>query len=191
MGAAQGPAQMNRPLQTRSEIRDKAKSSQLRLWGSLSSLGLSLAVLSFAADQLFKWWMLRILEITEGQPIEITPFFSLVLAWNQGVSYGWLAKGGEIGRIGLTVISLLASAALWIWLARTPSPLVGAGLGLIIGGALGNALDRVAHGAVADFFLFHAFGYSWYVFNVADVAIVAGVLALIYDSVSEKRRKST
>jgi signal peptidase II len=79
---------------------------------------------------------------------------------------------------------------LWIWLARTPSPLSAAGLGLIIGGAIGNLIDRIIYGAVADFFLFHAFGFSWYIFNIADVAIVAGVVALLYDSVRENSRQT-
>jgi signal peptidase II len=82
-----------------------------------------------------------------------------------------------------------AAVLLWLWLARTASPLSAAGLGVIIGGAVGNLIDRIVHGAVADFFLFHALGFSWYIFNVADIAIVAGVLALLYDSLRENRRQ--
>jgi signal peptidase II len=159
------------------------------LWGRLSALGLSLAVLAFLADQSFKWWMLHELDIAASQPIAVTPFFSLVLAWNRGVSYGWFAQNDGLGQLILIVLSLLAAAGLWVWLTRTLSPLTAASLGLIIGGALGNALDRILHGAVADFFLFHAFGFSWYIFNIADIAIVAGVGLLIYESFAENRRQ--
>ena len=103
------------------------------------------------------------------------------------MSYGWFAQHSDEGQIILVVVSLIITAILWLWLARTNRPLAAAALGLVIGGALGNALDRVVHGAVADFFLLHAYGYSWYVFNIADMAIVAGVGLLLYDSYREGR----
>jgi signal peptidase II len=174
-------------MDMRSETH-RAKPARPFLWGRLSSLGLSLAVLTFAADQLFKWWMLHSIAIATSQPIVITPFFSLVLAWNKGVSYGWFAQSGEIGQLVLIVLSIAASAGLWIWLSRTASALTASSLGLIIGGALGNALDRILYGAVADFFLLHAYGFSWYVFNIADIAIVTGAVLLIYESVADGRR---
>jgi signal peptidase II len=175
-------------MDTRSEIADHGKPARPLFWGALSSLGLALAALSLIADQSFKWWMLHALDIATTQPIVVTRFFSLVLAWNQGVSYGWFAQGGNLGQLVLIAVSVLASAALWLWLARTSSPVTASALGLIIGGALGNVIDRIIYGAVADFFLFHAFGFTWYVFNIADIAIVAGVLLLIYESVIETRR---
>lgn len=159
------------------------------LWGRLSVLGALLAVLVFVADQSFKWWMLHIVHIANIQPIPVTPFFSIVLAWNAGVSYGWFAQDSGSRQTSLIFISVVACAGLWVWLARTSSVLTAASLGLIIGGALGNALDRAVYQSVADFFLFHGFGYSWYVFNVADMAIVAGVGLLIYESVGESRRQ--
>ena len=176
-------------MDMRSNIGSSLKEPRPLLWGNLSSLGLALAAFSLFADQLFKFWMLRVIDIASNQPIVVTPFFSVVLAWNQGVSYGWFAQSGDLGRLILIAVSLGAALLLWVWLARTSSPLSAAGLGLIIGGAVGNLLDRVIHGAVADFFLFHALGYSWYIFNIADVAIVAGVLALLYDSLRENRRQ--
>ena len=117
------------------------------------------------------------------------PFFDLVLVWNRGVSYGWFAQHTAFGRFGLVALSLVASLALWIWLARTERPLTAAAIGLVIGGALGNALDRVIYGAVADFFLLHWRGFDWYVFNIADLAIVAGVGLLLYESWSEDARR--
>ena len=83
-----------------------------------------------------------------------------------------------------------ATRALTVWLARLTSPLAAGSIGLIIGGALGNVIDRVAYGAVADFFSLHAFGYQWYVFNVADAAIVAGVAGLLYDSLFGGHKKA-
>ena len=158
-----------------------------RLWGPLAPLGLSLAVLSFGLDQAFKWWMLSVVNIAAHQPLVVTPFFELVLAWNKGVSYGLFPQDSFVGQYLLVVLSLLACVLLWLWLARTDSPPTAAALGLIVGGALGNALDRLRYDAVADFFLFHAFGYSWYVFNIADIAIVVGVALLVYESVRNGR----
>jgi signal peptidase II len=157
------------------------------LTGPLTVLGLALASLTFGIDQLFKWWMLGPFDIAAKGLVTITPFFDLVLAWNRGVSYGWFAQHSAEGQIILVVVSLIITAILWLWLARANRALTAAALGLVIGGALGNALDRVMHGAVADFFLLHAYGYSWYVFNIADMAIVAGVGLLLYESFREGR----
>jgi signal peptidase II len=154
------------------------------LWSRLAPLGFTLAALSFGVDQSMKWWLLNIVNLPERQQITLTPFFDLVMAWNHGISYGLLTSHAQ----GLLVVSsLLIVALLWIWLCRTPRPLTAAALGLIIGGALGNALDRVVHGAVADFFLLHWREWNWYVFNPADIAIVAGVALLLYESLLERR----
>lgn len=159
-----------------------------KLWGPLSGLGLLLAGFAFAFDQVHKWWMLGPFAIEQRGRVQVTPFLDLVMAWNKGISYGWFAQHSDAGRVALIVLSVLISVVLWIWLARSKRPLSAAAIGLVIGGALANALDRIIHGAVADFFLFHAFGYSWYVFNLADVAIVAGVAVLMYESWAEDRR---
>ena len=155
----------------------------LRIWGPLAPLGLILAGLVFAADQAHKWWMLNVYAIGARQPVRLTPFLDLVLAWNKGVSYGLLATPSQGLLIGM---SLLLCAVLWIWLCRSQKPLAAAALGLVIGGALANALDRFNHGAVADFFLLHWQAWSWYVFNLADMAIVAGVGLLLYESFLER-----
>ena len=160
---------------------------RLKAWGPLSKLGLSMAILAFALDQAHKWWMLGPFDIASKGRVTVTPFFDLVLGWNRGISYGLFAQDSELGRYALVAMSVMISAVLWVWLARTMRPLTGAALGLVIGGALANALDRIIHSAVADFFLLHAFGYSWYIFNIADVAIVAGVGVLLYESWAEDR----
>lgn len=165
--------------------------SRLKLWGPLSALGTTMAIAAFALDQAHKWWMLGPFAIEHKGRVTIAPFLDLVMAWNKGISYGWFAQHSDTGRIALIVLSVVISAVLWVWLARVRHPLGAAAIGLVIGGALANALDRIVHGAVADFFLFHAFGYAWYVFNLADVAIVAGVALLMYESWTEDKRSET
>ena len=108
-----------------------------------------------------------------------------MLTWNTGISYGWFQQEGPIGQSALLAIKALAVALLWIWLAKAASRLSAVSLGLIIGGAVGNGIDRLAYGAVVDFVLLHAerttWAFNWYVFNFADVAIVAGVVGLLYE----------
>jgi signal peptidase II len=105
------------------------------------------------------------------------------------VSYGLLPQDSDLGRWGLILFAFAAALALIVWLARVTSPLAAAAIGLIVGGALGNAIDRMLYGAVADFFSLHAFGYQWYIFNIADVAIVAGVIGLLYESLFGGHKK--
>ena len=151
----------------------------VRFIGQHSRLGLLVAIATFLTDQLTKWWVLNVLHLNEREPIQITPFMDFAMAWNKGVSYSLLTSNSQAPLIGL---SLVLSAALVIWLAKAKTRLSGLAFGLIIGGALGNALDRVIHGAVADFVLLHWGTWTWYVFNVADVGIVFGVGLLIYDN---------
>ncbi|MCB1380129.1 MAG: signal peptidase II [Alphaproteobacteria bacterium] len=152
----------------------------LRVWGPLSPLVLAIAALVFGLDQTHKWWMLQVYDIAARQPVRVTPFFDLVLAWNKGVSYGLFSSHEQLGLIAL---SGAITAALWIWACRSASRLTAFALAILIGGALGNAIDRAVHGAVADFFHFHWGSFSWYVFNIADMAIVAGVGLLLYESI--------
>jgi signal peptidase II len=160
------------------------------LWGAQSPLGLTIAVLTVLADQASKLWLLFAFDIGAKGTVTVTPFFDLVLVWNKGISYGLLTQDSGLGRLGLIAFACAATIALIMWLARVTSPLTAAAIGLIIGGAIGNAIDRVAYGAVADFFAFHAFGFEWYIFNIADVAIVAGVIGLLYDSLFGGHKKA-
>ncbi len=159
------------------------------LWGPVSGLGLAVAAAVVLIDQAHKAWMLHVYDIGARGVVTITPFFDLVLVWNQGISYGLLPQEGMLGRLGLILFALGASLALTVWLASLASKLAAVSIGLIIGGALGNAIDRVIYGAVADFFSFHAFGLEWYIFNIADTAIVAGVVGLLYDSLFRGHKK--
>lgn len=148
--------------------------------------GFIAAIAALVADQASKLWLLDVLDIARRGAIKVTPFFDLELAWNVGISFGWLQSESQMAQVGLMAVKVVAVIVLAVWMARSRTYLATVALGLIIGGAVGNGIDRFLHGAVVDFAHFHidmaGIRYSWYVFNLADVAIVAGVAALLYDS---------
>lgn len=148
--------------------------------------GIVTAAIALILDQATKLWLLFVFDLGRRGAVRVTPFFDLVLAWNTGISYGWFQQDGPVGAAVLLGFKVVAVIALAIWMARSKTRLATIGLGLIIGGAIGNAIDRAAYGAVVDFALFHIqWGgktLNWYVFNIADAAIVVGVAALLYDS---------
>jgi signal peptidase II len=143
-------------------------------------------LVTLVADQASKLWLLNGFDLARRGVVKVTPFFDLVLAWNIGISFGWLQNDGQAAQLALMAVKVVAVIALAIWMARSQTRLATIALGLIIGGAIGNGIDRLVYGAVVDFALFHieigGNTYNWYVFNLADVAIVAGVAALLYDS---------
>jgi signal peptidase II len=155
-------------------------------WGPLTRDGFTIALVTLLLDQATKLWLLFGYNLAGRGRVPLLPFFDLVLTWNRGISYGMFQQNTPLGRIILLGITLGAVVLLWVWLAKATNRLMALSLGLIIGGALGNAIDRLAYGAVADFALFHIttarFTFNWYVFNLADAAIVAGVAGLLYDS---------
>jgi signal peptidase II len=148
--------------------------------------GITAAIATLAIDQASKLWLLYVFDIGHRGTVRVTPFFDLVLAWNIGISFGWFQNDSFVAQTALMVVKVLAVIALAVWMARSRTALATVALGMIIGGAIGNAIDRIAYGAVVDFALFHIqIGqntFNWYVFNLADAAIVAGVAALLYDS---------
>ena len=148
--------------------------------------GILAALVTLVADQASKLWLLNGFDLARRGVVKVTPFFDLVLAWNIGISFGWLQNDGQAAQLALMAVKVIAVIALAIWMARSQTRLATVALGLIIGGAIGNGIDRLAYGAVVDFALFHIViggnPYDWYVFNLADSAIVAGVIALLYDS---------
>lgn len=148
--------------------------------------GIIAAVVALVLDQASKLWLLFVFDIVRRGAVRVTPFFDLALTWNTGISYGWFQTESAVGQAILLAVKAVAVVVLAIWMARSRTLLATIALGLIIGGAIGNAIDRFAYGAVVDFALFHlqigGKTFNWYVFNLADVAIVAGVAALLYDS---------
>ena len=154
--------------------------------GAPLRLGLAAAVAAAAADQAVKLWLLHGFGLSERGRVPVTSFLDLVLAWNTGISYGLFQYAGPLWQWVLFGLKATAVALLLVWLAQTRSRLAGMALGLILGGAIGNAIDRAMHGAVMDFVLFHisapTWTFQWYVFNLADAAIVAGVIGLVYET---------
>jgi len=158
------------------------------LWGPCSRLGLLVALIALVTDQAHKWWMLLGYRIQDKGRVRITPFLDLVFVKNTGISYSWFDGKSYGWQLGLALFAVAASAGLAVWLARSATgKLMAVSIGLIIGGAIGNAIDRVLLQGVADFFSLHAFNFYWYVFNIADVAIVAGVMGLLYESLGQRR----
>jgi|SRR5262245_28456487 signal peptidase II len=161
------------------------------LWGPLSPYGAWVAAITLVLDQVSKWWVLVVYSLQDRGRVHVAPFFDLVFVKNFGISYGLLQLDSRLGQWLLAGLAGLAVLAMAVWLARgISSKLVAASIGLIMGGAVGNAIDRLVLGGVADFIQLHALGFYWYVFNIADAAIVAGVCALLYDSLGLSRNRA-
>jgi signal peptidase II len=158
------------------------------LYGPWTRVGLAAAVITAVIDQAVKLWLLFGFELGDRGIVALGPFVDLVLTWNTGISYGLFPQNGALGQWMLFAVKIIAVGVIWLWLARAESRLMAIALGLIVGGAVGNAVDRALYGAVADFVLLHVTingsRLNWYIFNLADVAIVAGVAGILYDSVS-------
>ncbi len=159
------------------------------LWGPLTRFGLVIAAVTMIVDQALKWWVLEVFQLESRGTVKVTPFLDLVMVWNRGISYGLFQQDSPTGQILLICLVIVALSVMFFWLARSTNKLGALALGLVLGGGVGNLIDRLVHGAVADFISFHAIGYYWYVFNIADAAIVAGVVGLLYDSLFNSHKK--
>jgi signal peptidase II len=150
-----------------------------RDWGILAA---AIALVLDQGTKLLMLYALHFIDMAPRENVPVLPFFNLVMVWNPGISYGLFPASGMVGTALLAAFSLIAVVGLgwWLWVSNRLTLTVG--LGLVIGGALGNLIDRLVHGKVADFFHFYGLGYDWYVFNVADAAITFGVIALLYDA---------
>lgn len=149
------------------------------------AIGFVAALAALVLDQANKLWLIDIYGIAQHQPLRLAPFFDVIFAKNPGISYSLLSARTAFGRFALTAGALIVIAFLCVWLWRCRSRITGLGLGLIIGGALGNnACDRFFYGYVADFYHFYIGRFSWYVFNLADVAITLGVALLLFETVA-------
>jgi signal peptidase II len=144
--------------------------------------GLLAAGLVLVADQASKWWVLNDLRLPDLGSVAVLPVLNLTMVWNRGVTFGLLDGFGAGGPMLLTAVALAVVGALGVWLWRAERVTVALAVGAVAGGAAGNIIDRLRFGAVVDFIHAHAWGWSWYVFNVADAAIVCGVGALVLDS---------
>jgi signal peptidase II len=161
------------------------------LWGPFTGPGLAAALAALLLDQTVKLWLLKVYDIRAKGAFALTPFFDVDVLWNKGISYGLFQQEGEFGQWALLGLKAIAVVLLWVWMTRVPTRWSAVSLGLIVGGAVGNAIDRLAYGAVFDFAHFHittaTWNFSWYVFNLADVAIVVGVAGLLYESLFGER----
>jgi lipoprotein signal peptidase len=155
-------------------------------------LGLSLAALVLVADQASKWWILRVLDLPTRGDVPVVPkLLDLTMVWNHGVTFGLLQAGNRVGQMVLAAVAIAVVAGLFVWLRRAESLLVGASIGAIAGGALGNVVDRFRLGMVVDFIHVHwgALDLFPFVFNVGDSAIVIGVGALLLESLLPARAR--
>jgi signal peptidase II len=145
-------------------------------------VGLRIAIVTLLLDQLSKWVLLFVVKMPDKGLIELTPNLNLRMVWNRGVSFGMFSADSESGRYSLIAFALVVVGLLLIWLVRAKTRLLAWAIGLVVGGAIGNVIDRVFYGAVADFFDVHALGYHFYTFNLADTAISLGVVLLIFEA---------
>lgn len=152
-------------------------------------IGLALAAVTIVVDQTVKVLLIALLTDPDRM-IAVTGFLNLVYVKNFGVSFGLFDAGSSAGPWILSILSVAVAAGLVLWLRRVESKWLGAAIGLIIGGALGNAVDRVRLGSVADFFDFYAFGFHWFAFNIADAAIVGGVAFIVLDGLFSGREQN-
>ncbi|HXX06957.1 MAG TPA: signal peptidase II [Pseudolabrys sp.] len=159
--------------------------------GPFTRFGLTVATAACLLDQVTKYYLLAVFNLAANGPVRLAPYLDIVLARNTGISYGLFQTQAPLGQWILLGFKAAAVLLLWVWLAHAKDRLTALSLGLIIGGAIGNAIDRLVYGWVADFVFFHIstanWRFDWYVFNLADVAIVAGVIGLLYESVAGGR----
>ena len=148
--------------------------------------GLFLGLLVLLADQWSKYWVLYGLDLPRRGMVRILPVLNFALVWNHGVTFGLLAGDNAASILIAIAVIVVAVLLIWLWRSRTlPTALA---VGAITGGAIGNIISRFRYGAVVDFIDAHIGAWHWYVFNVADAAIVCGVAALIIEGMTAGKR---
>ena len=151
-------------------------------------MGVAAGAVVLFADQGSTWWILYVIDLPERGQIVLLPVLNFTMVWNRGVTFGLLNSFGPWGYLVLSAIAVAIVIALGVWLRRAESAVVAIAIGAVAGGALSNNLiDRLRYGAVVDFIHAHIGAWSWYVFNVADAAIVCGVAALVLESQFSRR----
>jgi signal peptidase II len=152
-------------------------------------LGLAVAAAIAIADQLAKYWVLAFFAANgvAETGVRVTPFFNLVLTWNRGMSFGLFNNGAALNTIAFTLVAGAIVTGLLVWLHKASLMLLRVAIGLVIGGAVGNVVDRLWRGAVVDFLDFHLGLWHWFAFNLADSAICVGVGLMLLDSLLGRR----
>ena len=158
-------------------------------WTPGIAVGLSTLFAVLVADQVSKAFIIDFMAERGFHPLDVAPHVRLVMVWNRGVSFGMLAQESGILRWGLSALAFAIATGLMVWVARLNDLWAILGGGLVAGGAIGNAVDRVIHGAVADFVDVHAGGWSWPAFNIADSAITVGVGVLVLNALLRPDRR--
>jgi signal peptidase II len=192
-GGPADPSGLQRPRTASRSRPSKGAGKSRAKKGGLSTaaiLGFTAAFVTLVLDQATKLYTLFVYDLPVREPVELGPLINLIVVWNRGISYGLFQQNSGLGRWLLIAVSILAAIGLSVWIRRAGGRVLAVSLGLIVGGALGNVIDRLAYGAVFDFIQLHWGSWSWYVFNVADAAIVAGVFGLLYDSFVLDRRRT-
>lgn len=152
--------------------------------------GFVIAGVVFLIDRLSKFWMVDSFDLAQNGPVPVFPFFDFTLVWNRGISLGLFQMDGEPGRWALIVLTGLVTLVVAFWLLKASDKFLKIGLGLVLGGAIGNIWDRFYYGAVADFMHFYVGDWSFYIFNVADAAITVGVIILLWDALLSPQKKN-
>ena len=158
-----------------------------KLGASALALGASIVAL----DQTVKYWVLNALRLPDIGSVPVAGPLHWTMVWNQGVSFGFFRADHDIVRWALAAFSIIVAVVLAGWVRKATRPLFALALGLVIGGAVGNVIDRIRFGAVVDFIDVTRIGFFPWVFNIADAAIVCGVVALVVDALirPETKRK--
>ncbi len=153
----------------------------------MNKIALITGLVILVLDQITKALVLKLI----SAPVAVLPFFNLVLVWNRGISFGMFSGASDYGPLILTVISIIIIGFLVVWLSRLEDKHLAIAVCAVIAGAIGNVIDRVRFGAVVDFLDFHAFGWHYPAFNIADSAIVLGIALILFDSIfwEPKRRE--
>ncbi|HEX4183262.1 MAG TPA: signal peptidase II [Caulobacteraceae bacterium] len=150
----------------------------------------AIAGIVILADQLSKAWILGPFDLPERGPVDVLPVLRLTMVWNHGVSFGLLNSHGDVGRWALVLFETAVAIALAVWARRNDRPILALALAMIMGGALGNVIDRVRFGAVVDFIDVTPLHFPW-VFNLADSAINIGVALLLWDALTSSGPAAT
>ena len=143
--------------------------------------GLIIAACITLLDQAHKYYMIEVFDIANNE-YAVTSFFHMVMVWNHGISFGMFQNPGD-GKYILILLALIICGIMLVWLKNAEDKLTMWAIGFIIGGAIGNVIDRLNYGAVADFFYFHYAGYGWPAFNIADIAVFLGAAMICIQSI--------